>query len=255
MMLHLSHLSHIGNTVPVSQFLTSRLLSQSWLVSWQVWVRPSLWSIWPRLKMAQFPEYCAKSWLCLLRSLPNSNRFRIWCRPKRRSRYSPGRICTWKQSTVSWVTEDKTCGVMGYSLVHLLLRSYRTLIHLLRTARFAGKFRWAHFLACSLTPKLVGKGFSSVTWKTRRFHTVSTHYLLFSDATTNLCVRRERISGVNEMPPMESYKDIDCDRLQDSIEFAIHANLNTLIIRWIINIENGEKFCILKKIRPFLNHF
>ena len=50
--------------------------------------------------------------------------------------------------------------VLGHSLVRSLVRSYRSLVRLLRTARFARALRCAHSFArslTSLTPSLVGK--------------------------------------------------------------------------------------------------
>ena len=49
--------------------------------------------------------------------------------------------------------------VLGHSLVRSLVRSNRSLVRLLRTARFARALRCAHSFACSLTsltPSLVG---------------------------------------------------------------------------------------------------
>ena len=51
--------------------------------------------------------------------------------------------------------------VLGHSLIRSLVRSYRSLVRLLRTARFARALHCAHSFARSLTslaPSLVGKG-------------------------------------------------------------------------------------------------
>ena len=50
--------------------------------------------------------------------------------------------------------------VLGHSLVRSLVRSHRSIVRLLRTARFARALRCAHSFArslTSLTPSLVGK--------------------------------------------------------------------------------------------------
>ena len=68
--------------------------------------------------------------------------------------------------------------VLGHSLVRSLIRPHRSLICLLRTARFAHALHCAHSfvrsLARSLAPELMGKSFLFMNWM-RRFHAVLTH--------------------------------------------------------------------------------
>ena len=67
-----------------------------------------------------------------------------------------------KKNTVHYGQEQPRIQteVLGHSLVRLLVRSYRSLVRLLRTARVARALRCAHSFArslTSLTPSLVGK--------------------------------------------------------------------------------------------------
>ena len=57
----------------------------------------------------------------------------------------------------TWKTFKSTRRELGHSLLRSLIRSHRSLIRLLRTARFARAFHYAHLLAHSLTPELMGK--------------------------------------------------------------------------------------------------
>ena len=76
------------------------------------------------------------------------------------------------------MTLKSTRKVLGHSLLRSIVGSHRSLIRLLRTARFARALRYAPLrsamLAHSLTPELMRKRIWS-TERMRRFHTVSTH--------------------------------------------------------------------------------
>ena len=56
--------------------------------------------------------------------------------------------------TMGRMTLKSTRRVLGHSLLRSLVRSHRSLIRLLRTARFARALRCAHSFACSLTRSL-----------------------------------------------------------------------------------------------------
>ena len=58
------------------------------------------------------------------------------------------------ERTLGRMTMKSTRRVLGHSLVRSLVRSHRSLIRLLRTARFARALRCAHSLARSLTHSL-----------------------------------------------------------------------------------------------------
>ena len=63
-----------------------------------------------------------------------------------------------------------TRSVPGRSLVY----SYRSLVHLLRTARIARAICCAHSFACLLTPELMERRLLSIN-QMRQFHTNSAH--------------------------------------------------------------------------------
>ena len=58
------------------------------------------------------------------------------------------------RGTVGRMTMKSTRRVLGHSLLRSLVRSHRSLIRLLRTARFARALRCAHSFARSLTHSL-----------------------------------------------------------------------------------------------------
>ena len=60
----------------------------------------------------------------------------------------------WVQRTLGWMTMKSTRKVLGHSLLRSLIRSHRSLIRLLRTARFARALRCTHSFARSLTRSL-----------------------------------------------------------------------------------------------------
>merc|ERR1711951_261612 len=60
----------------------------------------------------------------------------------------------WGHCTVGPMTMKSTRRVLGHSLLRSLVRSHRSLIRLLRTARFARALRCAHLFARSLTHSL-----------------------------------------------------------------------------------------------------
>ena len=62
--------------------------------------------------------------------------------------------CRLNRPTVGRVTLKSTRRVLGHSLLRSLVRSHRSLIHLLRTARFARARRRAHSFTDSLTHAL-----------------------------------------------------------------------------------------------------
>ena len=102
------------------------------------------------------------------------------------------------------MTMKSTRRVLGPSLLCSLARSHRSLIRLLRTARFARALHcalsFARSLTHSLTPELMGKWFMS-TKSVRRFHTISTHCAVLPSIPTPGCSRkirsrRERIRAV-----------------------------------------------------------
>ena len=112
-------------------------------------------------------------WICLiLKQFADSYRLckpiAFFCLARRQTR--PDNRCT-----IGRITMKLTRGVLGHSLLCSLVRSHRSLICLLRPARFARALRCAHSLARLLTPELLGKQFMSMN-RMRRFHAVSTHY-------------------------------------------------------------------------------
>ena len=78
-----------------------------------------------------------------------------------------------KQCTMGRMTMKSTRRVLGHLLLRLLVCSH---IRSLRTARFARALRCTRSFARSLAPELMGKRILSLKW-TRRFHTVSNHYM------------------------------------------------------------------------------
>ena len=78
---------------------------------------------------------------------------------------------------------NSTRSLPGHSLVRSLVHSHRSLIRLLRTARFADALRcalsFARSVAHSLTTELMGKRFMFTHWMCR-FHAISTHCALLS---------------------------------------------------------------------------
>ena len=90
--------------------------------------------------------------------------------------------------------------VPGHSLVRPLVRSHRSLIRMLRTARLAHALRCAHSCAHYFTysaPELMGNGFISID-RMRRYHAVSTH----SATPARAPLRRRERSKANLSNPM-----------------------------------------------------
>ena len=61
------------------------------------------------------------------------------------------RVCWSVHPTVGRKSMKSTRGLLGHSLLRSLVRSHRTLVHLLCTPRYTRALRWAHSFARSLT--------------------------------------------------------------------------------------------------------
>ena len=98
-----------------------------------------------------------------------------------------------KQSTVGRMTMKSTRRVLGHSLLRSLVRLHRSLIRLLRTARFARALRCAHSLARSLTRSLRSSWESSFCLWIERVD-----FIQFE--TTVHCIRRPVIRKEGGLP-------------------------------------------------------
>jgi len=78
--------------------------------------------------------------------------------------------------------------VMGHSLVRSLVRSHRSLVRLLRTARFARALRCAHSFARSLTHSLPSSWDSGIFLS--YFQSVLDHCALKKDLLTGKCPKK-----------------------------------------------------------------
>jgi len=88
--------------------------------------------------------------------------------------------------------------VMGHSLVRSLVRSHRSLVRLLRTARFARALRCAHSFARSLAHSLPSSWDSGIFLS--YFQSVLDHCALKKDLLTERCPKKLPRSGFSSFP-------------------------------------------------------